>query len=68
MADKPWLRRLTLRLPRALWSVPKSYRHVMADLQDPAGSYPETTAVTETSDRLYVQSLHTKGLGWMAKP
>ena len=76
MADKPWLRSLTLRLPRALWPVPKPYGHVIAftedgrvvaDLQDPSGAYPETTAVTETADRLYVQSLHAKGLGWKAK-
>ena len=74
MADKPWLRRLTLRLPRALWPVPKSYGHVIAftedgkvvaDLQDPTGAYPETTAITETKDRLYVQSLHAHGLGWL---
>jgi sugar lactone lactonase YvrE len=76
MADKPWLRSMTLRLPRALWPVPKPYGHVIAftedgrvvaDLQDPSGAYPETTAVTETADRLYVQSLHAKGLGWKAK-
>ena len=76
MAEKPFLREMTLRLPRALWPVPKAYGHVMAftedgkivaDLQDPSGAYPETTAVTETADRLYVQSLHAKGLGWMEK-
>lgn len=76
MGDKPWLRKLTLRLPRALWPIPKSYGHVMAftedgkvvaDWQDPSGAYPETTAVTETSERLYIQSLHAKGLGWIAK-
>jgi sugar lactone lactonase YvrE len=76
MADKPWMRELTLRLPRAMWPVPKPYGHVIAftedgvvvaDLQDPSGAYPETTAVTETEDRLYVQSLHAKGLGWKAK-
>jgi len=74
MAGKPWLRRLTLRLPRAFWPVPKSYGHVVAftedgkivaDLQDPSGAYPETTAVTETRDRLYIQSLHAHGLGWL---
>ncbi len=76
MADKPFLRKLTLRLPRALWPVPKAYGHVMAftedgrvvaDLQDPTGAYPETTAITETDDRLYVQSLHAKGLGWLKR-
>ena len=77
MADKPFMRKLTLRLPRALWPIPKAYGHVMAftedgkvvaDLQDPTGAYPETTAVTETKDRLYVQSLHAHGLGWLPKP
>jgi sugar lactone lactonase YvrE len=76
MADEPWLRRLTLRLPRALWPVPKPYGHVMAfdesgrvlvDLQDPSGAYPETTGVTETADRLYIQNLHNSVLGWMPK-
>lgn len=74
LAQTPWLRSLTLRLPRALWPIPKAYGHVMAftedgkvvaDLQDPSGAYPETTAVTETPDRLYVQSLHAHGLGWL---
>ncbi len=74
LAQKPWLRSLTLRLPRALWPIPKAYGHVMAftedgkvvaDLQDPSGAYPETTAITETQDRLYVQSLHAHGLGWL---
>ena len=76
MAEKPFLRAVTLRLPRALWPVPKAYGHVIAftedgkvvaDLQDPSGAYPETTAITETADRLYVQSLHARGLGWMDK-
>lgn len=76
MADKPFMRKLTLRLPRALWPIPKAYGHVMAftedgkvvaDLQDPSGTYPETTAVTETRERLYIQSLHAKGLGWLLK-
>ncbi len=74
LAAKPWLRSLTLRLPRALWPIPKAYGHVVAftedgkivaDLQDPSGAYPETTAITETQDRLYVQSLHAHGLGWL---
>jgi len=76
MADKPFLRKMTLRLPRALWPVPKPYGHVIAftedgkivaDLQDPAGTYPETTAVTETRERLYVQSLHAKVIGWLSR-
>lgn len=73
MADKPFMRQLTLRLPRLLWPLPKPYGHVMAftedgqvvaDLQDPTGAYPITTGLTETADRLYVQNLHLKVLGW----
>lgn len=76
MADRPFLRKLTLRLPRALWPVPKAYGHVIAfgedgrvrvDMQDPTGAYPETTCVTETRERLYVQSLHAKALGWLPR-
>lgn len=76
MSEKPFLRKLTLRLPRALWPVPVPYGHVfafdeegkvVADLQDPTGAYPQTTGVTETSERLYIQNLHGKGLGWIAK-
>jgi len=76
LAQKPFMRKVTLRLPRALWPIPKAYGHVMAftedgkvvtDLQDPSGRYPESTGVTETADRLYIQSLHAKGLGWLAR-
>jgi sugar lactone lactonase YvrE len=76
LALKPWLRSLTLRLPRALWPIPKAYGHVfafneagqvVADLQDPSGSYPETTSVTETPGRLYVHSLHARELGWLPR-
>jgi sugar lactone lactonase YvrE len=76
LAAKPFMRKLTLRLPRTMWPIPKAYGHVMAftedgkvvgDLQDPSGAYPETTAVTETAERLYIQSLHAKGIGWMPK-
>ena len=76
LATQPFMRKLTLRLPRAMWPIPKAYGHVIAftedgkvvaDLQDPSGAYPETTAVTETPERLYIQSLHAKGLGWLPK-
>jgi len=72
MAAKPWLRALTLRLPRALWPVPPVYGHVIAfdedgrvvaDLQDPAGRIPETSGVTEHGGRLYIHSLHAEALG-----
>ncbi len=76
MSDKPFLRKMVLRFPRFLWPIPEAYGHVVAfnetgqivaDLQDPAGSYPETTAVTETQNRLYIQSLHASSLGWLSR-
>jgi sugar lactone lactonase YvrE len=76
MAGKPFLREVTLRLPRALWPLPKPHGHVfafnetgqvVADLQDPSGAYPQTTGVTETADRIYVQNLHSPVLGWKAR-
>jgi sugar lactone lactonase YvrE len=72
MSGRPWLRALTLRLPRSLWPVPPAYGHVIAfdeeghvvaDLQDPAGSIEETSGVTEHGGRLYVHSLHATAFG-----
>lgn len=72
-AEHPWVRSLTLRLPRSLWPVPKAYGHVIAfneagrivaDLQDPTGAYPETTSATEANGRLFIQSLHAHTMGW----
>lgn len=71
-AGRPWLRAMALRLPKSLWPVPPAYGHVIAfdeqgrvlhDLQDPSGSYPETSGVTEHAGRLYIQSLHAPTLG-----
>jgi sugar lactone lactonase YvrE len=76
MAARPFMRKLALRLPHALWPVPPQYGHVLAflengrivaDLQDPSGKYSETTGVLETADRLYIQSLHADSLGWLPK-
>jgi len=73
MAERPFLRELTLRLPRSMWPLPKRHGHVIAfsedgkvvaDMQDPTGTYPETTGLTETAERLYVQNLHLPVLGW----
>ena len=72
LADKPWLRSMSLRLPKSMWPVPPAYGHVIAfdedgrvvaDLQDPAGRIPETSGVTEYQGDLYVQSLHGDALG-----
>jgi sugar lactone lactonase YvrE len=77
MASKPWLRALTLRLPKSLWPVPPTYGHVIAfdengtvvaDLQDPAGRLAETSGVTEHGGRLYIHSLHAPALGVLDAP
>ena len=76
LSDKPFMRKVLLRLPRAWLPVGKPFGHVFAfmengqvteDLQDPAGAYPETTGVTETADRLYIHSLHAPSIGWVAR-
>ena len=72
MSGKPWLRSLTLRLPKSLWPVPAAYGHVIAfdengqvllDLPDPSGLLRETSGATERDGVLYVQSLHADAFG-----
>jgi sugar lactone lactonase YvrE len=76
LAGKPFVRKILLRLPRSMIPLGPSYGHVFAideegrvtaDLQDPTGAYPETTGVTETTDRLYIHSLHAHGVGWLPR-
>lgn len=76
LSQKPFMRKVLLRLPRALLPVGAPYGHVFAftedgqvseDLQDPAGAYPETTGATETPDRLYIHSLHAPVIGWLPR-
>jgi len=73
LAQKPFMRKVLLRLPRSLLPLGEPYGHVFAfdengrvieDLQDPKGTYPETTGATETADRLYIHSLHARTIGW----
>jgi sugar lactone lactonase YvrE len=76
LAERPFLRKVLLRLPRFLLPLGKSYGHVFAidedgrvtaSLQDPSGGYPEATGATETADRLYIHSLHAHGIGWLPR-
>lgn len=76
LAGQPFLRKVVMRMPRAAWPLPKDHGHVfaftedgkvVADLQDPAGAYGETTGLTETAGRLYVHSLHGRTLGWLPR-
>jgi sugar lactone lactonase YvrE len=76
LAQRPFLRKMLLRLPRSLLPLGQPYGHVFAfdesgrvveDLQDPAGAYPGTTGATETADRLYIHSLHAHTIGWLPR-
>jgi sugar lactone lactonase YvrE len=76
LAQKPFMRKVLLRLPRFLLPLGDSYGHVFAidedgnvveDLQDPSGAYPEATSATETADRLYIHSLHAPAIGWLPR-
>jgi len=76
LAEKPFLRKVLVRLPRSLLPLGQSYGHVFAideeghvveDLQDPSGAYPEATSATETADRLYIHSLHAPAIGWLER-
>jgi sugar lactone lactonase YvrE len=76
LAERPFLRKVMLRLPRSMLPLGQSYSHVFAidedgrvteSLQDPSGAYPEATGATETADRLYIHSLHAHGLGWLPR-
>jgi sugar lactone lactonase YvrE len=76
LAERPFLRKVMLRLPRAWLPLGNSYGHVFAidedgrvtaSLQDPSGAYPEATGATETADRLYIHSLNAHGIGWLPR-
>ncbi|MBB5608186.1 MULTISPECIES: SMP-30/gluconolactonase/LRE family protein [unclassified Janthinobacterium] len=76
MDQKPFLRQMMLRIPQALWPLPKPYGHVMAftedgqivaDLQDPSGTSPLTTGITETRTCLYLQAADGKSLDWLER-
>lgn len=76
LSERPFLRKVLLRLPRFLLPLGEPYGHVFAideegrvtaDLQDPTGAYPQATGATETADRLYIHSLHAHGIGWLPR-
>jgi sugar lactone lactonase YvrE len=76
LSQKPFIRKMLLRIPRSALPVGDPYAHVFAfdesgriieDLQDPSGAYSETTGATETADRLYIHSLHARTIGWMPR-
>ncbi|APR77975.1 strictosidine synthase family protein [Minicystis rosea] len=76
LSDRPFLRKVLVRLPQSFVPLGKPYGHVFAidengvvveNLQDPSGAYPEATGATETADRIYIHSLHAHSIGWMPR-
>ena len=70
------MRKVIQRLPAFMRPKAVAYGHiiaiddngkVLADLQDPDGSYPINTGVTETKDYIYVGSLVAPALGRLKK-
>jgi sugar lactone lactonase YvrE len=66
LSDKPFFRKVIQRMPAFLRPKAVPYGHIMAidgignvimDLQDPTGSYPINTSVTETVEYLFIGSL-----------
>ena len=76
LSSKPFMRKVIQRLPAFLRPKAVAYGHiiaiddngtVMTDLQDPDGSYPINTSVTETKAYLYIGSLVAPVLGRIEK-
>lgn len=77
LAQRPFLRKVALRVPRALWKTPPPYGHVfafseggeiLADLQDGSGKSPLTTGVTETRERIYIHNANAGAIAWRVPP
>lgn len=73
LAGQPWLRKIVLRLPRALRQPPRQLGHVLAfdesgrvlvDLQDASDQAQLTTGLTETDHALYVHNASDSTLAW----
>jgi len=76
LADKPWLRKVIMRLPKFVRPEADVASHVIAfneagevlmDLQDPDARYPTLTGVLETRRNLYLTTLYGHVLPVVAK-
>jgi sugar lactone lactonase YvrE len=76
LADKPWLRKVIMRLPKFLRPEADVSSHVIAfnehgevlmNLQDPGARYPTLTGVLETQRSLYLTTLYGHSLPVIAK-
>lgn len=76
-AQKPFLRALSFRLPKALQLKAELYGiviqidengNILKTLQDPTGAYPVTTGAIEGAGHLYITSLVSTKLGRLVYP
>lgn len=76
LSDEPFLRRMVHRLPAFLRPQAVAYGHVLAfdgagrvvaNLQDPDGSYRLATGATEADEHIYLGSLVAPSLGRLTK-
>lgn len=76
LADKPWLRKVVMRLPAFARPAADKSSHVIAfnehgevlmNMHDPGARYPTLTGVLETSRDLYLTSLYGNVLPVIAK-
>ncbi len=76
LADKPFLRKAVMRLPKFLRPAAEQSSHVIAfdgdgvilmNMQDPAVRYPTLTGVLETRDKLFLTTLYGGTLPVIAK-
>jgi len=76
LSDKPWLRKVVMRLPKPLRPAAELSSHVIAfngdgeilmDMQDPSARFPTLTGVLETRDNLYLTTLYGNALPVIAK-
>jgi sugar lactone lactonase YvrE len=76
LSEKPFVRKLIQRFPAFIRPKAAAYGHILAidgngkvlkDLQDPNTSYPQNTSVTETREFLYIGSLVSPVLAYVAK-
>jgi len=76
LSGKPFVRKVIQRMPAFMRPQAVAYGHIIAiddngkvvvDLQDPDGSYPINTSVTETKEYLYIGSLVAPVLGRIEK-
>jgi len=77
VAQKPFLRALSFRLPKALQLKAEPYGcviqidedgKILQTLQDPSGAYRVTTGAIEGAQHLYITSLEAKTLGRLPYP